>query len=223
MQKVMHLAAAATFLIAAGTTVHASTDGGAFIRVNGGSSHINTHELEVRDDNDRAYGLLAGYRWNTASNLEVGVEAGYTELGKLSQHESTIGPSVDPFGNLIGYHSDFTYKAKAALVGATGRWEWAPRWALVGHAGIARSHITSAGSAGLTRNGVPIGGLFENESHVSSTHNGEYAGVGVGFDVTSHIAVSANYDHYWLKSDNWYGGQHNVGIGVWGIAAEFRM
>lgn len=212
MQKVLLSAAAAAALSLASFSAAAVTQTGAFVGINGGSSHYNVSNTRFDDNNDTAFGAVAGYRWVVDRPFSLGIEAGYVNLGKQKANGSTL---VD--GGQLNYHANF--KGEALLVGANGKWDLPHGFTITGRLGIAHSRTK------YNETDVYVGCCgsdtfrFRNDSN----DNGIYAGVGFGYDFNENFGITLTYDHYSLKAEDITNDKRTVNVGVTGLAAEYRF
>jgi len=86
------IALATAGLTAIPLTSHAADQSGFFINGNVGQSNLSKG---LYDDDDTGFGANVGYRWAVAPNVLLGVEGGYTDLGKFSTKGNVIGPFPD--------------------------------------------------------------------------------------------------------------------------------
>jgi opacity protein-like surface antigen len=142
---------------------HAADSSGFFINGNVGQSKL---DADFFDDDDTAFGGNVGYRWLLAPSVLLGVEGGYTDLGKFKAEDSPSG---------IGA------KLKGWNLGANGHFNMTDNWYVSGRAGWFRcdTDITTA-----------------FVGHFDDTSNGWYAGAGFGYDFNRNISLGLNYDHY---------------------------
>ena len=144
---------------------------GFFINGNIGQSAVNKG---VYDDNDTAYGVNAGYRWDLASNFALGAEGGYVDLGHWSAKSSPM-PAVE-------FLTDA--KLSGLSVGVNAHLNLTDNWTLSGRSGVFRADIQGDQLVA----GLPV--------HTDGTSYGGYAGAGFGYDFSSHFSVGLNYDYY---------------------------
>ena len=94
---ILAIAIAATGLAATPALVRAQEgnagNSGFFVNGNVGQSNLNKG---VYDDNDVGYGVNAGYRWALNPSVAIGLEGGYTDLGKFAAKDSGAGLPTAP-------------------------------------------------------------------------------------------------------------------------------
>lgn len=169
------IAIAAAGLTALPATSHAAEDkAGFFINGNIGQSTI---DKGVYDDNDTAYGINAGYRWSLAPNFALGIEGGYTDLGKWSPKSSAS--AALPTGEFL---TDAELSGWTA--GVNAHLNLTDNWYLSGRTGLFRADIK--GDQLIA--GLPV--------HTDDTTNNWYAGAGVGYDFSNNFSLGLNYDYY---------------------------
>ena len=172
MKNTLFAIALATASLASLPAVTHAADGagGAFVNGNIGRSSL---DKGLYDDNDTGYGINAGYRWLLNPNVALGVEAGYTDLGK--------------FDTKGAYSSLGRASAKGWTAGVNGHFNLTPQWYVSGRAGLFR-----ADTKGWTNQAVP--------SYVDDSSTKWYAGAGFGYDFSNNLSLGLNYDYY--KTDS---------------------
>ena len=213
MQKVLLSVAAAAALSFASFSASAVTQQGWFIGVNGGSSHYSVSHTSFDDNNDSAFGAVAGYRWVVDRPFSLGVEAGYVDLGSM---KATDDQSFPGYSDL--YKAKF--KGQALLVGANGKWDLPHGFTITARAGLAHSRVKYTITEYLSPS-VP--GYTPYYSNNDSNDNGVYGGLGFGYDFNENVGITLNYDHYALKADDITGDKRTVNVGVFGAAVEYRF
>jgi OOP family OmpA-OmpF porin/outer membrane immunogenic protein len=163
------LALSAAGLAVAPLQSHAADNGngGFFVNGNVGQSNLSKG---VYDDNDTAYGVNLGYRWALNPNVALGVEGGYTDLGKFDTKNSVAGL---PQAKISGW-----------TAGVNGHFNLNPEWYVSGRAGLFRGDVKGAYLASAT----PV--------YVDDTSTKYYAGAGFGYDFSNNLSVGLNYDYY---------------------------
>ena len=142
---------------------------GFFINGNVGQSNLSKG---IYDDNDTGYGVNGGYRWALNPNVAIGVEGGYTDLGKFSAKDSLSGAGL-PQAKVSGW-----------TLGADGHFNINPNWYISARGGLFRGDVKGAYLAGAT----PV--------YVDDTSTKYYAGAGFGYDFSNNLSVGLNYDYY---------------------------
>lgn len=145
--------------------------GGFFVNGDVGRSNLSKG---IYDDNDTGYGANVGYRWAINPNVALGVEGGYTDLGKFATKNS-VGPGL-PDASVKGW-----------TAGVNGHFNITPEWYLSGRAGLFRADIK-----GVT----PVAGTTPTYLAVDDTSTKYYAGAGFGYDFSNRLSVGLNYDYY---------------------------
>lgn len=161
-------------LTALPVTSHAQDKAGFFINGNVGQSDVSKG---LYDDTDTGYGINAGYRWSVAPNFALGVEGGYTDLGKWSPKPSG-GAAVPPGvvytdGKLSGW-----------TAGVNAHLNLSDNWYLSGRTGLFRGDIKGDQLVA----GLPV--------YTKGTSNDWYAGAGFGYDFSNNFSLGLNYDYY---------------------------
>jgi OOP family OmpA-OmpF porin/outer membrane immunogenic protein len=163
------LALSAAGLAAAPLQSHAADNGNGGFFVNGNIGQSNLSK-GVYDDNDTAYGVNLGYRWAINPNVALGVEGGYTDLGKFDAKNSAASL---PGAEVSGW-----------TAGVNGHFNLTPEWYVSGRTGLFRADTKGAYLAGPT----PV--------YVDDTSTKYYAGAGFGYDFSNNLSVGLNYDYY---------------------------
>ena len=142
-------------------------NGGFFVNGNVGQSNLSKG---VYDDNDTAYGVNLGYRWAINPNVALGIEGGYTDLGKFGAKNGVTGL---PGAEVSGW-----------TAGVNGHFNLTPAWYVSGRTGLFRGDVKGTYLAGTT----PV--------YVDDTSTKYYAGAGFGYDFSNNLSVGLNYDYY---------------------------
>jgi len=168
----------------------ADNAGGAFVNGNIGRSSL---DKGLYDDNDTGYGINAGYRWLLNPNVALGVEGGYTDLGKFDTKGAYSGLG-------LGHAS-----VKGWTAGVNGRFNVAPQWYVSGRAGLFR-----ADTKGWTNEAV--------STYVDDSSTKWYAGAGFGYDFSNNLSLGLNYDYYKTSTN-----RLNLDPGLFSVSAEYRF
>jgi len=187
------IALATTGLALAPALSHAADNGagGFFINGNLGESSLDHHGY---DDTDTAFQGNIGYRWALSPGVALGVEGGYTDLGKFSPKNSE--------DSILGDAS-----LKGWTLGVNGHFNLTPEWYLSGRTGIFHSDLK--------------GGYFNTPDtvvYVDDTANKFYAGAGVGYDFSNNFSLGLNYDYYKANKNGL-----NLDPSMFSVSAEFRF
>lgn len=160
---------------------HAATDkGGMFINGNIGQSDVNKR---VYDDSDTAYGFNVGYRWALSPAVALGVEGGYTDLGKFSPKNSAVA-------NLPANEFLRDARVKGWTAGVNGHFNMTDNWYFSARTGLMHADVKGDW---LDPAGLPVSG--------DKTRNKMYAGAGFGYDFSNQFSVGLNYDYYKVDSN----------------------
>jgi opacity protein-like surface antigen len=152
----------------------ADGNGGFFVNGNVGRSTLNKG---VYDDNDTGYGVNAGYRWSLAPNFALGIEGGYTDLGKWSPDTASLASL--PTGEFLN-----NAELSGWTAGVNAHWNLSDNWYVSGRTGLFRADIKGDQLVA----GLPVA--------TNDTSNKWYAGAGVGYDFSNRFSVGINYDYY---------------------------
>ena len=166
------IALSAAGLFAAPVLTHAANgdNGGFFVNGMIGQSNL---DKGAYNDSDTGYGGNVGYRWALSPAVAIGLEGGYTYLGKYDPKSGFEGTGL-PRAEVKGWN-----------VGANGHFNITPQWYISGRAGWFRPEVK--------------GGFFDAAGlpvSVDDTSNKWYAGAGFGYDFTNNFSVGLNYDYY---------------------------
>jgi OOP family OmpA-OmpF porin/outer membrane immunogenic protein len=164
--------------------------GGFFINGNIGESSLDHGGY---NDNDTGYLGNIGYRWAFSPNVALGVEGGYTDLGKFSPRSGS--------GDLE------KASIKGWPLGVNGNFNLTPEWYLSGRTGLFHSDLK--------------GQYFDATDSivtVDGTANKFYAGAGVGYDFSNNFSLGLNYDYYKANKAGL-----NLDPSLVSVSAEFRF
>jgi len=172
-------------------------NGGFFVNGNVGQSNLSKG---IYDDNDTGYGINLGYRWTLNPNVALGIEGGYTDLGKFG--------TKDAF-NSLGLPNA---SVKGWTAGVNGHFNLTPEWYISGRTGLFRADVKGDVATGSVDASLPayIG--------VNDTSTKYYAGAGFGYDFSNNFSVGLNYDYY--KTDK---NDLNVAPSLISASAEYRF
>lgn len=156
-------------LLALPATSHAvdGDNGGMFLNGGIGQSSLDNGAY---NDNDTGYDANIGYRWALNPSAAIGIEGGYTDLGKFQARSSLTG---FPGAKVDGW-----------TLGVNGHFNLTPQWYISGRAGMFRADVKAAIA------GTPAPVLIDD------TSNKYYAGAGFGYDFSNNLSLGLNYDHY---------------------------
>jgi hypothetical protein len=189
-----------------------ATSGGAFVRLEGASAKYDIDRTSYDGKSARAFGLTAGYRWQVTSPLAFGVEAGYTNLGTVKDRFDGVFYKANGSRQPVAIRSELG--TRSFLFGPTVRWNVGPTWSLTGRLGVAHSRTRvvdriDAGSTSTTYRSLLV-------------RNTLYAGMGVGYAVTSNIDLGLNVTHY-SATGRGYSVNEGVNANVLGASVEVRL
>jgi hypothetical protein len=135
----------------------------------------------TRDDYERSYALLSGYRINPY----FAVEAGFFRLGAV-QYAAT--GTVSDAGTLRPASFNFSYRAKGVLIGGAGTLPLGEIFELRGRAGITNSETRVRFFATVDGNSV-------NDQYSESSQD-FYYGAGAGLWLGQYYRVGVDYLHH---------------------------
>jgi len=164
--------ATAAFAAAPSSSRAAETDGagGFFVNGNVGQSNLSRG---LYDDKDTAYGVNLGYRWALNPIVALGVEGGYSNLGKFDAKDAYTG---------LGRAS-----LKGWTAGVNGHINITPQWYASAHAGLFQADAKGWGT--------PAKPYYVDDSSTEW-----YSGVGLGYDLNRNLSVGLNYDYYKISN-----------------------
>jgi opacity protein-like surface antigen len=205
MQRHLPKIAAAALCLAAAPAFAA--DGNFFVSGNIGqsdyhapnSSYLSHYGSIKSDTHDTAGALRFGYRWNNVVNY--GVEAGYVDLGELTTTSNWN----------YGGSDRVRTKVRGWLLGGNVSYNFTPDWYISARAGLFRAHADVNAKASF------MGSSMEWHTY-NATKTGEYAGLGVGYNITQALSVGLNYDYHHARFQN-----TNGNIGMYSVSAEYRF
>ena len=148
------------------------------------------------NDNDTGAGVNAGYRWALSPNVALGLEGGYTDLGKFDTKSS-----FDDLG--LGRAS-----VKGWTAGVNGHFNINPQWYVSARAGLFNGEVK-----GFAADTSDTGFHYVDDSATKY-----YAGAGFGYDFSNNFSVGLNYDYYKAKTDGL-----NLDPGLVSVSAEYRF
>jgi len=166
-------------------------NGGWFVNGNIGRSDLSKGAYS---DNDTGYGLNLGYRWALSPYAAVGIEGGYTDLGKFSAGSSYRGLGVNDA------------KVHGWTAGVNGHFNLTPEWYVSARGGYFRGDVKGS----YLVNDTPF--------YVNDTSDKYYAGVGFGYDFSTNASIGLNYDYYKTNTQGL-----NLDPYLVSVSAEYRF
>ncbi len=171
------------------------------------------------------YDFNLGWRFPVESNASVGLELGYTDLGRVEDKANKITKSP-----VINYNQKLS--AKGLTVGVNGRFNLVEQWYVSARGGLFRSTLENKYSNVLVAPNKKDGFAFTGKKKDSNW----YLGAGTGWNITSNFSVGVNFDYYKLKDtlkfNNAKANNTNVkrfqskfktGVSVLSASAEYRF
>ncbi|OOG51034.1 hypothetical protein [Rhodanobacter sp. C01] len=130
------------------------------------------------------YSVLGGYRWKVGSDLGLGLEAGYADLGnyKLSNLGSSGSVNQSSTQNAL----------RGWMLGGNGRINLLPKWYISGHAGYFHAN----------NNGGAYNDTLSQDLFHGGDRGGYYAGIGTGWDINDHFGLGVKYDYFHASAGN---------------------
>jgi hypothetical protein len=179
-----------------GTGAQAKDLTGWFVNGGVGSAHYHaTLDGYSGRESDTSFQINGGWR-----SQFIGVEAGYIDLGSVSE-----GASIDDiaaYGKASG---------KGWTVGLDGHFNPTDKWYISARAGLFL--WTLHGSASLdSGDGAVLSGSISQHGL-----NG-YAGVGTGVDFNRHVSLGVDFDYYKIEKHG-----YDIGTRVYSVNMEYRF
>jgi len=192
------LATGAFFALASASVM--AQDGYFFVNGNLGHSAYSAHYLNGWDQVATQGALRLGYAWQ--GPVDVGVEAGYADLGRVTRHGAY--EYLDHNGdNQYGSYRN-ALSARGWLLGGNVKYNFDSAWYLSARAGFFEPTIDTKVSSDSAN--------FRS----SSTSTRGYAGVGGGYNFSPSWGLGVSYDYYNLG--------HTVGsANTFSVTAEMRF
>jgi len=169
---------------------HAADTSGFFINGNIGQSNVSERYY---DDDDTGFAGNIGYRWAVTPGVLLGIEGGYTDLGKFSPTSPALGLGD---AELNGW-----------TLGVNGHFNVSENWYISGRAGWFNGDIKGDY---LNIDGDVV--------RVDDTANKWYAGAGFGYDFNNNFSVGLNYDYYEASKNNL-----DLNSDLISVSAEYRF
>jgi OmpA-OmpF porin, OOP family len=135
----------------------------------------------TRDDYERSYALLSGYRFSPYLAFEAG-------LFRLGAVQYAAAGSVSDAGTLLPASFNFSYRAKGVLIGGTATLPLGEYFELRGRAGITNSETR-------VRYFATVDGVAASD-HFSESSQDFYYGAGVGFWIGQYYRIGADFLHH---------------------------
>jgi opacity protein-like surface antigen len=191
MKSTLFAIALATAGLAASPALsHAADAGGFFINGNIGESSLDHGPY---NDNDTGYMGNIGYRWALNPSVALGIEGGYTDLGKFAPRNGQEGLED---ASIKGWN-----------LGVNGHFNFTPEWYVSGRFGWFGSDLKGqyydANDAIVT---------------VDGTANKYYVGAGIGYDFSNNFSLGLNYDYYKANKNGL-----NLDPSLVSVSGEFRF
>lgn len=197
MNKILTVALGAALAAASASAAAAGAHGAFFINAGVGQAqyHVgHTDGLGYKlDDKDTAGALRFGYAWKVADGFDLGLEGGYTNLGKLvaKYHGQSEDGSV-----VVNEKADV--EASGWLAGVNGKYTFRNKWYVSARAGWFRSTGDATYRFEQTYAGSPV---YTEYASGDADGDGWYGGVGVGYDFAPNFSMGLNYDNYHAKAE----------------------
>jgi outer membrane immunogenic protein len=178
-----------------------------------GSGFGNDSGNLVKNEKGRrtGYSVLGGYRWKAGSDLGLGLEAGYSDLGNYKL--SNLGKS-GPVDQRTSQNA-----LRGWMVGANGRINVLPQWYVSAHGGYFHAN---------NNNGAYNNSISQDLFH-GGNRGGYYAGLGTGWDINEHFGVGVQYDYFHASAGNVHDVPSNSNFavrrstGIVSVNAEYRF
>lgn len=219
MNKFTIAAVGAALAVACVSASAADASGAFFINAGVGQAqyHVgHTDGLGYKlDDKDTAGALRFGYAWKVNRGLDLGVEGGYVNLGKLVakyHYESQPGPYVA--------NDKLDLEASGWLLGLDGKYTFANNWYVSARGGWFRSTGKVTYRYDRSYAGASTGSGYASDD---ADGDGWYGGVGVGYDFAPNFSLGLNYDNYHGKASVEGYDSITANIGTFMLSGEYRF
>ena len=163
---------------------------------------LATASLGVHAEGFYAGGSITTPDYGSSINGSGGDSGGSGYGGKLyGGYQITRNWAVEGGYYDLGRSKDIngTANARGLYVDGVGTYEFAPKWSLLGRAGVVEGHFTTSSG--------------------DDSSPGLKAGVGVQYDLTSNVALRVGYNRYHYISA--YDSKPNVGEAEFGVKVGF--
>ncbi|HZX70080.1 MAG TPA: porin family protein [Rhodanobacter sp.] len=164
-----------------------------------------------KNDRRTGYSVLGGYRWKAGSDLGLGLEAGYADLGNYKLSNIGSSGSVNQSSTQNALHG--------WMLGANGRINLLPQWYIGAHAGYFHAN----------NNGGAYNDSLSQDLFHGGNRGGYYAGLGTGWDINQHFGLGVKYDYYHASAGNIHDVPTNTDFavrrstGIVSLDAEYRF
>lgn len=172
---------------------YGSNGEGGYVGVKIGQSHWRANG---DSSNETGYGVQGGYRFALAPNQSIGPELGYIDFGDVKRSDDFSRSSLRGKALTLGAAYRYSFMGTPVYVAARAGYERAYE--------RARVTVYDVGSA-----------------RVSDHSNGYYAGLGVGYDLTSNSSLVASYDYH--RANDVFDGNDHINNGVASLGYEYRF
>lgn len=169
MKKTLFAIATAALTTATAISHAAEINNGFFINGNIGQSNLDN---SIYNNNDTGYGVNIGYRWVVNPSVALGIEGGYTDLGKFDYKYFFAG--YNNRTEISGWN-----------LGVNGHFNLNPNWYISGRGGWFRSEVGN-----------------HKFFHGDNTSNNYYLGAGFGYDFNNNFSIGLNYDYFKTGHNN---------------------
>ncbi len=197
-KNILALALVAAFAAVPTASKAAQTHGQFFINAQAGRSVLRG--MTAANDTSTGSALNVGYRWNLSPTLQLGVEAGYANMGSYSDSDAYTSVKGKLSGNTFGITSKFML----------GR-NWYMN--LDGGYFAAKQRINGTGNVY-----VPDFGNVPFSYSRNHTKGSYYFTAGVGYDFTKHIGLGFNLSDFHDKDS-----QFDLSSALYAVDLEVRF
>lgn len=149
-----------------------------------------------------------GWRWDG----HIGPELGYVYLGRP---KNFFSPEVVTYNaySVTGIRS--SAETYGATLGINGKYDFLDNWFVTAHGGYLRSRSTY--------DVTHYSAVGAYSSRYRSWNNGWYAGLGVGYNITSNVSIGINYDNYRVDYSHDGNGNDRVNVAAFSGSLEYRF
>ncbi len=170
------------------------------------------------DKTDFAFSALVGYRLTP----EFSIEAGYTDLGKLSYKSSGRLTLIEAPIFSTTETADLKGSAKGPTLAALGIVPISAAWEIYGRAGLFFSKVTLDVDTTLVHNPIGPGLSTQGGDSVSANSVDPLVGVGAAWHVVNGITLRAEYTRFVNVGNKDKTGEINIDLFNLGVTYSFR-
>ena len=167
--------------------------------VNGQIGQSKLRGMTASNDTSTGTDFNVGYRWDVGPTIQLGVEAGYADLGKYSDSS---------------YNTNVQGKLSGNTIGITSRFLFGSHWYMNLDGGY------FAAKQQIDGNGLLFTGYntYAYNYHSSHTKGSSYVTLGFGYDFNRNVSLGVNVSNFDDKDS-----QFDLTSGLYGVSPEVRF